>query len=319
MKKISFVSLGVMVWCGTAYAELSYFPDVNKTYDDDTQMCWAAAAANTLAWTGWGIGNEYDIMKEFKDYYPDVQGAAYNAWVDYFSWHYPSFDLNDYFQSSNPFIPTLANCWLSAGYGVTFDTTGHTMTLWGVDTNSQGIGVRVRYSNSDDNFTGVRTQDIIYQDGSYYFGYVGGYSSMGQLMALAPNPGFYVGIDLHDPVQALADFDGDGLSNLMEFSLGADPRNPLDGAKSPLISVTTKAANQFLTMQFKRRTNATVLGLQYLPEVSADGQTWYSDPAHVQEVNATALDTQFDWVTVQDETPTTPTAARFFRLRVVEN
>ena len=131
--------------------------------------------------------------------------------------------------------------------------------------------------------------------------------------------GFYVGIDLHDPAQALADFDGDGFSTLLKFALGANPRNPVSTAKCLQILVTTNTANQFLTMQFKRRVNASTLGLQYIPEVSTDGQNWFSDGAHVLEVDATALDTQFDWVTVRDQTPTTSTTPRFLRLRLVEN
>jgi len=131
--------------------------------------------------------------------------------------------------------------------------------------------------------------------------------------------GFYIGIDMLNPAQALADFDGDGISNLMEFGLGTDPRNPADSARVLLISVTTIGGNQFVTMQFKRRINAAALGLQYLPEVSADGQTWYSDTGHVLEIDATALDPQFDWVTIQDRTPATGGVPRFARLRLIEN
>lgn len=138
------------------------------------------------------------------------------------------------------------------------------------------------------------------------------------LPELAPG-GFYIGIDLHDPVEALADYDGDGFSNLTEYALGTDPRNPADAAQGLLITVTTDAGSQYLTMQFKRRTNSLSLGLQYLPEVSADGQTWYSDAAHVLQLNVSALDNQFDWVTVRDLTATTPAAPRLIRLRVVEN
>jgi hypothetical protein len=129
----------------------------------------------------------------------------------------------------------------------------------------------------------------------------------------------YTGIDLNDPTQALADSDGDGLSNLMEYALGTDPRNPADAAGVLVFSITSSGGTQYLTMQFKRRKNATVLGLQYLPEVSADGQTWRSDSTNVVELSATAFDAQFDWVTVRDQTPTTPDSPRFFHLRVVKN
>ena len=130
-------------------------------------------------------------------------------------------------------------------------------------------------------------------------------------------PGTYLGIDLTDPTQAAADSDGDGLSNLMEYSLGNDPKNPSDGTGAIQSSSLQVGGGQYLTLTFKRRTNA--VGLQYIPEVSGDNQTWYSDNAHLQEVSITPLNTEFDSVTVQDLTTVTPGAPRFIRLRVVEN
>ncbi|HTL18886.1 MAG TPA: LamG-like jellyroll fold domain-containing protein [Patescibacteria group bacterium] len=129
--------------------------------------------------------------------------------------------------------------------------------------------------------------------------------------------GTYLGIDLTDPAQATADFDGDGLSNLLEYSLGNDPRNPADATSVIHCSTVQVHSGQCLTLSFKRRPNA--VGLQYIPEVSADNQTWYSDTAHIQENGVTPLNTQFDWVTVQDLTNVTLGAPRFIRLRVVEN
>ena len=131
--------------------------------------------------------------------------------------------------------------------------------------------------------------------------------------------GFYLGIDLHDPLQAAADYDGDGLSNLTEYALGTDPRNAADSTQGLLIILATDSGAQYLTMQFKRRTNASGLGLQYLPEVSADGNTWFADATHILELGSTAFDNQFDWVTVRDLTPTTSIAPRFIRLRIRED
>ncbi|HVV74094.1 MAG TPA: hypothetical protein VHI52_21750, partial [Verrucomicrobiae bacterium] len=124
----------------------------------------------------------------------------------------------------------------------------------------------------------------------------------------------YAGIDLRDPVQALADYDHDGFSNLMKFALGADPWSPANSSAFPVLSAQSVAGNSFLTMQFKRRANAAALGLQYVPEVSQDGQTWYSDPAHVVQLQVMPMDSEFDWVTVEDLLPTTPTTPRLFRL-----
>lgn len=186
MRKLVIVSLIIMLWCRTDHV-LSYYPDVNKTEVDDTLMCWAAAASNVLAWTGWAIGDEYDVMQEFKDYFPDAGGVSFDGWIYYFKWHYPDLNFNDYYRYSGPFIPELANQWLSEGYGVTFDRTGHCMTLWGVDIDPvTGLGIRVHYTDSDDGIAGVRSSVITFHAGRYFFGTtISGYTSMGGLWALA--------------------------------------------------------------------------------------------------------------------------------------
>ena len=127
----------------------------------------------------------------------------------------------------------------------------------------------------------------------------------------------YDGIDLTDPTQALADLDGDGLSNLMEYALGTDPRNPADAQTAMVISVTNTAGTNYLILQFKRRHDTTALPVQYIPEVSGDKSTWFSDSTHVAQVGVVKFDVQFDRVTVRDMTPMI--APRFIRLRVVEN
>ena len=126
----------------------------------------------------------------------------------------------------------------------------------------------------------------------------------------------YAGIDLTNPTQAQADLDGDGVSNLMEYALGSDPRNPADGLNGMQMSLTNISGSQYLTLSFKRRKTSSVT-LQYVPESSSDVQTWSS--ANLAEVNVTTVDSQFDWVTVMDMTPTSVDAPRFIRLRVVEN
>jgi hypothetical protein len=129
----------------------------------------------------------------------------------------------------------------------------------------------------------------------------------------------YGGIDLTNPVQAVADADNDNIPNLMEYALGLDPNNPADAQDGMTVSLTTIGENQYLLLQYKRRTASPALPLYYVPEVSSDGQTWSSDAGHLSQTSVVALDPDFDWVTVQDLTPTTPSAARFVRLRVGEN
>ena len=77
--------------------------------------------------------------------------------------------------------------------------------------------------------------------------------------------------------------------------------------------------NRYLAMKFNRPTDAAALQLQYLPQVSADKQTWYSDSANVLQLDVSPVDAQVESVTVRDLTPITPSAARFIRLHVVAN
>lgn len=121
----------------------------------------------------------------------------------------------------------------------------------------------------------------------------------------------------NDPTVAQGDPDGDGLASLMEYAVGTDPHDGSDSKQGIVSSVTSSGGAQFQSMAFKRRRLAP--GLQYIPETSADGRIWNSDPAHIQQLSVTPLDDQFDWVVVQDAMPVSPGAPRFMRLRVRYN
>lgn len=128
--------------------------------------------------------------------------------------------------------------------------------------------------------------------------------------------GTYYGTSLGDPTQAAADSDGDTLSTLVEYAVGTDPLDSTDAQAGIRIFITQTGSASYLTMQYKSRVNAAMLQLNYVPEVSADNGTWFSDGSHVQIMSVAPLDTEFNWVTVQDTTPLSPKASRFMRLRV---
>ena len=121
----------------------------------------------------------------------------------------------------------------------------------------------------------------------------------------------------YDGLNMLVDTDGDGLTNLVEYAVGSDANNSADAGTGLIIYLTETNGNHYLAMQYKARTNAAALQLQYLPEVSADKVSWYSDSTNVLGISVTPFDAQFNWVTVQDATALTPTAARFIRLHVI--
>ena len=134
-------------------------------------------------------------------------------------------------------------------------------------------------------------------------------SSSNSFLVTVSSP--YDGLDLG------VDTDGDGLTNLVEYAVGSDPKNSADGSSDIIIWITNESGNRYLAMQFKRRVNAAALQLEYRPQVSADKSTWASDSANLVQLSVTAFDSEYDWVTVRDMTPITPGAARFIRLDII--
>ena len=54
------------------------FADADKTEQGDTNMCWGAAAANLITWSGWAA-DEDDTFDIFKDHFKDKAGYVYDA------------------------------------------------------------------------------------------------------------------------------------------------------------------------------------------------------------------------------------------------
>lgn len=130
---------------------------------------------------------------------------------------------------------------------------------------------------------------------------------------------FYDGINLNDPTQLIADWDGDGMANLLEYALGSNPNNPADDTAGFLPQIVAATGSNYVDLTYKQRVDAAARQLQYFPEVSGDRQTWFSDAGHLLQVSVTPFDSQFNRVTVRDLTPITAAAPRFVRLRVVNN
>lgn len=63
---------------------LTAFTDADKNWQDDSNLCWAAAAANLIAWSGWAA-DEDDTFDIFRDHFEDKPGYIYDALRYYFA------------------------------------------------------------------------------------------------------------------------------------------------------------------------------------------------------------------------------------------
>lgn len=107
----------------------------------------------------------------------------------------------------------------------------------------------------------------------------------------------------------LADPDGNGFSNLMEYALGMKPKT---GSLPPLLR--QEFVNGYLTLTYSR--SKTPADITYIVEVSSDLKTWNSGLSYTFSPVVT-MDTGFtQTVQVSDRTPVTSGTQRFIRMRV---
>ncbi len=189
-----------------------------------------------------------------------------------------------------------------------YDSTARNVSL---TTSPPGLAVNLTYNGLPSAPTNVGSYTVIGTIND--LNYQG--SATNNLLVTFGGP--YTGIDLTDPAQALADPDGDGVLNLLEYALGTDPGDSTDGNTGMTVFLMQDSGARYVALQFRQRNDTSGLPLQYIPEVSADRQSWFSDAAHVLQVAVTPLDSVFSSVTVRDLTPITVVAPRFIRVRVV--
>ena len=165
-------------WGGT-------FHDANKTGNDDSLMCWAAAASNILDWTGWetaALSDQTKIFQYFVGHWTDQGSLPFYGWNWWFDgtlppsgpkwsdwskvdvpggdfWHSVTFaDVYERGMSAN--LLSDADSFLRSGYGVTLGIYktdgGHALTLWGLE-YTDGLGGRqyngIYVTDSDDGKT----------------------------------------------------------------------------------------------------------------------------------------------------------------------
>ncbi len=160
---------------------------------DDTDLCWAASAANILLWSGWNAGyaNE-DLIFDFLTVEDPIdvggwQSYAWNFWFDgtqdpggyghyvgsshtgfYTTAEYNASLVQEWDNSDLDVAMDLAAAWLADDYGVGLavqDSCYHAVTLWGIDTDEttgEYLGVWITDSDSNKNGPDPRPNNLDY-------------------------------------------------------------------------------------------------------------------------------------------------------------
>jgi hypothetical protein len=113
----------------------------------------------------------------------------------------------------------------------------------------------------------------------------------------------------------LADADGDGVTNLMEYFMGLNPRAA--DAQAGLSASTTMVGGNgpYLTISFRQSLSLPTSGVSYTVEGSSDLLTWDTQATIVGSPLNNGDGTQM--VTFRDNTPMAGTTRRFMRVKVV--
>jgi hypothetical protein len=147
------------------------FADADKTETGDLNMCWAAAAANLLAWSGWAA-DEDDTFDIFKAHFEDEPGYVYDALNHYFANYettvraemvtvreFRSHMLLDFIVSA-----------VHAGKGVAVKITypgkeiGHFLTIYGYRYLADEDNFILYFTDSDDGFHQIRQFKVDWND-----------------------------------------------------------------------------------------------------------------------------------------------------------
>ncbi len=209
MKKISLFLAAVALtglyssqaFGASYFATEGIYMDANKSLDDtdDDLMCWAASAANILAYTGWGSvlsDSESDIFEYYQTYWQDTGGNPYEAITWWFTgenlkqgadyadmgwsqleveggggfYDADTLEANTVWSADDETAMENISSWLQEGYGVSVGlagTAGHAITVWGYDYDDNGDYLGIWITDSDDGSDGMQYYEVVYQDGQW--------------------------------------------------------------------------------------------------------------------------------------------------------
>jgi len=147
------------------------FADADKTETDDLNMCWAAAAANLLAWAGWAA-DEDDTFDIFRAHFEDKPGYVYDA-LSYYLANYEtgvSVEMVSVREARSHMLLDFIVSAVHEGKGVAMKITypgkeiGHFLTIYGYRYLAVEDNFILYFTDSDDGLHQLRQFKVEWND-----------------------------------------------------------------------------------------------------------------------------------------------------------
>lgn len=110
------------------------------------------------------------------------------------------------------------------------------------------------------------------------------------------------------------DTDRDGMSNFLEWALGLNPTEGNGATDVMQAYQDEEAGEEYLYFKYLRRTDAAAP--DYTVEYSENLIDWNSGELYIEEVEVTAHNPAFEWVTIRTKVPAQEDKTQFLRLKV---
>ena len=114
---------------------------------------------------------------------------------------------------------------------------------------------------------------------------------------------------------SLADFDKDGIANLLEYGVGSDPTDPADGPGSVVFTEETVEGITYPAIRFKRIIGELDPSLIVKAELATDQFNWRINPGDTVEVRSTPFSKTHEEVVIRSSLPISGEVRQLMRLR----
>ncbi|MHC4708301.1 MAG: hypothetical protein ACYS8I_14580, partial [Planctomycetota bacterium] len=137
----------------------------------DDNMCWAAAAANLLVWSGWAA-DEDDVFNTFRSHFDNVPGDVYDALGYHFDNFVPNVgaDMVTVREARSHMLMDFTVSALHAGKGVALmikypgRAVGHFVTVFGYMYFTEQDNFILIFTDSDDHLHQLRNFRVLWND-----------------------------------------------------------------------------------------------------------------------------------------------------------